>query len=610
MYNNENNKRKLGKTINIILGIIALFIIIFIIAWLINKSNSSNNNYNNNNATFDKNLNTIHEVSKDIFAEDLPQEVGATKKITLSQLYELNLVDKMTYGNTDCDQNNSFISITKINSKDYQVKSTLICGNKKDTKTETITSKVIIDDDNTTNNDNNNNTDIPGTNVDNEDPKKPAGDLECNGLVCSFNEIPTTCNTTYEYEYVKRNSKCDEGYTLVNGSCVKTDTKKPNISYVTSVTDAKVNVGGSYKEYADLIKTTTTKCQNGTLEGNICKITIDLSYQRVPYCSSYGYNILGNQCVNYSQPTQRCTSGELINGKCYIYQDKEENIELKASCPSGYTKSGSGDSAICYKYVDAKKTYSKWGNPTKIYATTTKESVYTKELEQKVELSHETKYGITTYKYAIYNRSVSYTCSNGKTPNSNHRCYMTTNPTITYDTSTSCPAGTTPSGNRCYRTTTPTSYCLSGNLVNGVCMSTQNISYKTNSYCSGYTDASGRCYTTATPVTTTEYKCPDGYTKEGTGATAKCYKVIKSDDKYYCEDKDAKLDGNKCYKQIKKTSCDNGYQLTSDNMCTYKITKPLTWTNSEYFYDKNPNLLGYQKTGVKKFITVCTRISK
>mgnify|MGYP003302686122 CR=1 FL=1 len=45
--------------------------------------------------------------------------------------------------------------------------------------------------------------------------------VNCFGPVCSFEQIETTCQTTYEYEYVKRNVSCPAGYEYISGTNIR-----------------------------------------------------------------------------------------------------------------------------------------------------------------------------------------------------------------------------------------------------------------------------------------------------------------------------------------------------------------------------------------------------
>ena len=78
----------------------------------------------------------MQETAKTFFASDLPTEIGDEKTLTLEEMIYLNLSDKLTYGKTVCDINDSYISITKLTTNEYQVKSNLVCGDKQE-----ITSK-------------------------------------------------------------------------------------------------------------------------------------------------------------------------------------------------------------------------------------------------------------------------------------------------------------------------------------------------------------------------------------------------------------------------------------------------------------------------------------
>ena len=602
----KNNKN--GKILNVLLGIIALLAIIFIIFWLISK----NNNVINTNNNFNENLQKMQETAKEYFKDKLPENIGDTTIMYLDEMIENDLSEEITYGKITCDKNLSYISITKSNDNEYKVKSNLVCGNVSDNIIEKINSKLII-----TNEDNN---------VTNEKNENNSTSCECddNGKIdCKVTEIPTTCTTEYTYEFVKYNVSCPDGYILNNNECIKysNDVISATENYSekqTKVKDAIKNDGTYHKVYTDYIVSggvETKYCEKGTLSGNYCYEYSQKITKTTETCPS-GYVKEGNACYKYTDliktTESTCPSGYVKNNNaCYKYADLI--IETtESTCPSGYTKSGD----TCYKTENPKKVYSSWGNPVSEWSTTTYQAPYQTDTEKLVLMGSNTIKGITTYNYALYRRTVSYSCTNGTLKNG--LCYIYTNP-IGGTTTSRCPSGYTRSGDICYIKTdlivSTDSYCPTGYIRSGNnCYKKADLIVETTSYCpTDYTEENNICVKKSTPkIETTEkiYSCPSGYTKEGNNENTKCYKLVKSADTYYCEDEKATLKDNLCYyveeSKFLGYTCPYGYTL--DNKSCYKMTSEKTnviWGNPEYKYSKNSYLEGYQKTGFATFVTTC-----
>ena len=542
MYKNNKN----GKILNILLGIIALFLIVFIIAWVVNKGN----NNSNIDSKFKNDIENIQEIAKNYFANNLPNEIGDTTVLTLQDLYDLNLVKRVSYGKTACDGVESYSSITKINNTEYKVKTNLVCGDKNDNITEKISSNTIVNDNNGKEiiNDSNGNVELNvDKNVTSSDGK--TNDVvNCLGPICRFEEIPTKCTTTYTYEYVKRNVSCPDGYTLKNGVCYKE---------IVSTAEPKVNKGSSYYVYDTVVVTPGTSTKYCS-EGNLAKDG---------YCYAYENKQTSN--------STSCPKGYTQSGNaCYKYANLINNSTTNYDCPSGYTKTGTGSNTKCYKTATSIKTYTAWGNPTSTYQTFTKESTYTYELSKKVLVGTGTKAGKTIYTYSTYARKSYYTCAVGDL-GSDNRCYVYTDFSKVVNKSSICPDGYTKDGNTCY---------MKANLIN-----------TTSSSCpKGYSDNGSNCVKKSvadTISTYTTYSCRSGYTKTGTGSNTKCYKVVTSSNTKYCENANDKLINNKCTRT------------------TIETANPI-WSNSEFIYSKEPSLAGYQKTGVAKFVTKCTPVEE
>ena len=217
--------------------------------------------------------------------------------------------------------------------------------------------------------------------------------------------------------------------------------------------------------------------------------------------------------------------------------------------------------------------------------------------------------------------STTKTCPSGYTK-SGDTCYMRTN-TIS-STKGSCPDGYTKDGDTCYIkkavTTSTSKSCPSGYTKDGdTCYIKKDLTKSTKTYCpDGYADNGTRCYKRSNPrivTTDTTYSCKSGYTKSGIGAATVCYKIVKSDDTYYCEDANATLKDKKCYVTVPSKfigyTCPAGY-ITNGSLCTRTTTDTTSpiWHDAEYIYSKDSYVPGYQKTGNARFVTKCTKIAE
>ncbi|MBQ6841066.1 MAG: hypothetical protein IJO63_02995 [Bacilli bacterium] len=616
MYGRNKN----GKILNVLLGVIALFIIIFIIAWIVNKG-ANNSNYDE---IFKANLETMQENAKNYFANELPEEIGDTTLISLEEMYTLDLSDKLTYGKTTCDETLSYISITKINATEFKVKSNLVCGSKSDNIVEKIQTNTIVEDENNNVivddnkddvnlevNDNKNNS---NTNNNNSNTGSSNNTVNCFGPVCTFVEIETTCKTTYEYEFVKRNVKCTTG-TYVNGTCVseKTHTIDPTPQYSQEqliVEDAKINNGKPYYryvnpivtggdayayckngqlingycyQYADKIITEDKTCPAGyTREGNACYKYTDLIVEGTTSCPS-GFTAKNNACYKYAdlitKEESTCPSGfTKKNGYCYKYADLIAKDTSTYTCPNGYTKDGDK----CLKVVSAVKKYTEWGNPDSIYSTTKKESTYEYELSKKV-LVGTNKVGVTTtYTYAKYSRTSYYYCAQGTVSGS--KCNIYTNLVKNESSETYCPSGYTRDGNTCYikknMTISEDSYCPSGYTRSGnTCYIKKDMIYDEESYCpSGYTrkGTTNICYMKEDLIVTKDEYCPAGYLDNGKNCYKRSNPSIGTTPKKYSCPSGANQSGSgeniKCYYiEISDSEyyCENAKATLKGNKCYY-----------------------------------------
>ena len=553
MYTNE---RKGGRLLNFILGIIGIIIIIFVIIWIINKGHNSNKDVQ----VFNNNLSQMQTTANDYFNNNLPENVGEVYKVSLKEMYALGLSDKLYYGSIACDADDSYISAAKTNLNEYKIKSTLVCGDKIDTKIKTI--RVNSNNNNTTTN----NTIVDpttNTNTNTVCPACPVCENTCPACVCPSCENQNTntptnnntctnnttcvgvgcnittggpCDVIFNYQYAKKVYGCPKDYIMTNdGKCVKQSsdsidaTAKPNTYTVPAERTQDVNT----KVYTTPITTPGTTeyyCKEGTLLNGKCYIYTDVLEEKIKnYTCPSGYTKTGSgantKCskttTEYATPsvtetsTYSCPSGYDKSGSGASTTCSKTTTEYATpsvtetstySCPSGYDKSGSGASTTCSKttteYATPNKTYTDWGNPVRIFSQDTPASTYESELSKLVETGRtcKTLFGTTTctYTYAYYERSISgYSCPYGYTKSGS-------------GSNTTCSKQSTsyvnPTKSTTYSYSCPYGYTKSGSGSSTTC-SKQSTSY-----------------VNPTKTTTYTYSCPYGYTKSGSGSNTTCSK--------------------------------------------------------------------------------------
>ena len=123
----ETKVRFNWKSLIIKLLIIAIILVLIIILFplIVNKKDSSE--------IFKENATTLKEVGTKYFAKDnLPKEVGDSIKVSLKDLIKEDKINTLKVGKTTCDEENSYVKVVK-KSKGYELESTLICGEERNT---------------------------------------------------------------------------------------------------------------------------------------------------------------------------------------------------------------------------------------------------------------------------------------------------------------------------------------------------------------------------------------------------------------------------------------------------------------------------------------------
>ena len=486
MYTEEPRKRiDWPYVLRKIIIIVLIVLLIFLIIWLINrgiKNNKVKNNYNNNNIkeniknnndnnnngnlsnpeyyseSFITNYMYFHDNARDFVEKNnLPIENNSVT-YTLQELIDKGILLPTSYGNNSCDTENSYVVVTNDAGK-YNMTTTLICGKE-----------------------------IAKTNE----------ELKCSELCTNCNVVvedeckDKDCNTAIEYEFKQAYKatdtiyNCPSGYTKTgsgnNTKCVKNDSNvvnpTKNTTYTCQEGYTKTGSGNNTKcvkntsETVKAIENTTYTCSNGAKpnSNHMCPVT-STSYTKeakVTYSCSDGSTPNSNHMCPVTSTSYKCDDGDLVNTSyCRIYTTGSYYTSYNSYYGKTYnscTYTGSsttpctncaGSTRTVYTYKCYKSSY------RDVPAAPISNTVYTNQA------------------------NVTYSCSNGSTPNSNHMCSETT--TI-YEKANS---------NTTYS-------CKTGTLKDKLCIVSNN--------------------TTINPNINVSYNCPVGYTKQGLAATSICTK--------------------------------------------------------------------------------------
>lgn len=722
MYEDKDVTYKIGiNWKDVIIKIILLILFIVLLIWLF--PNPQLDTFYD--GVFNDNIQTMKEAAKSYYTvERLPNNIGESRSMTLKEMINNHmLIEFVDKDNKVCNENDSYVQVTKTGDNEYVLKVQLSCGEQSDYILETIGCYDVC----------------------------PNGN--CNQIV---EPTPEPTETALQYQFKKEVDSnvttytCPIGYTKKGAKCYKSGTTQTINATATyfgdsmGVVDAKKNTTGSYTIYADPLKkagslicptgytsngTQCVKvynassatssgaftCPSGyTLSGTQCYKTYSAKYTSgsSSYSCPSGYTLSGSTCYKSYQATytsgsssyycpygtrngtqcvyrasykagsssQTCSYGTLSGNQC-VYKASGSS----STCPAGYRQSGS----TC---VDANPTsgktvttYGSWYVAATYLRTTTLPTYSnpTEKLEYKGYTYEETcgnsicPSASAHYKYILYKRNTTtttqcptgYNQSNGKCykPNvslipgsqtcphggsaSNGYCYLRPNTSSSAGTyycpyggsvsgtnctysatksngsgSYSCPSGGSLNGSTCVmsttasRSTTSGAYsCPEGGTRNGTICRINVAATKGNGStvftCPyGGTLNGAKCTTYTEGYASTTYYCPTGYTSSGSGSSLKCSKQVTGSSTYYCEDANARLDGNKCHVTIKGSisgyTCPAGYtrngtKCSKTNTIIIDATASTSTSKSyKYTWSNSQTLDGWIATGKTRLVNV------
>lgn len=551
--------------------------------------------------SFTDNMEKMKEVSYTYFKaeKNRPSLVGDEIDMSLDDMIKGSLIKELKdkKGNV-CSRDYSYVSMIKEDDKNYKMTVYLSCAGEAQTGNYNITYESPSKDNNS-----NDNTSVKTT----------------------YYELQRTITTDESYS-------CPSGYTL-NGKYCEKDVSTIAATPIYKVTPEK-NTKASYKssrneyEYTDPIVTTkenVLKCPSGySLKNNKC-----VKESTVKYKTSYTYSCpdggtpSGTRCLfktstDYTDRKAYCSSGRLINeDECYVTKN------YSFSCLTGKKDTTKNS---CYTTYTAQKELSDWLFDSKVkYSTSTNVD---KLENDKVRYEFD-YYDESSNKdvYKKYIRKYVKVCDDDDIL-SRSQCkhydssYVSKYCTGEYEL--------TSDGKECYTIkdasykstkgtyTCPIGYTKVGIGENATCSRYEKATKTSNktAYCSyGYElTKDNRCVKTLSPTVIDEenyYSCPEGYKKSGSNTKTKCYKKTTTEAYYYCTNKNATLENDRCIvpstTKFVSYRCPSGYKL-SGNQCLkststkdrIKATKQEGTSKTETIWNKNKNLDGWTWTGNTK----------
>lgn len=431
----------------------------------------------------------------------------------------------------------------------------------------------------------------------------------------------------------KTETKCPEGYTENNGTCIK---------YVEATVTPGTTTYTCDEKNGFKLNTTTNKCER-TITVAPSKKETTSTVATCKYTSD-NLNSYNNTCSYRATQNKSCScpSGSTRNwaGMCV----KTESVSV-CSCPSGYNAVAGG---LCAS--QSTKVPAQWDNGKNEGYSNNDRTGYTstgKITCTRTVVAGENLYSCvsTTARCSSGTYDGNGYCTTGSTSYKNKECRNEEKKTyvdeVCKDTTATCDRGGTLSYDKTtctynatletksnieytcdttngYNLDTTTNTCVKKEVVEP----TKNTTDTQYTCPTGYTKDGTTCYITTGKVTNTTYKytCPEGFTANGTGENMTCTRHIDSSEEYYCEDKDAVLDKEtkKCTKTIKGDikgyECPNSVDYIYDGNTHTCIKKTLDCKDAivdtvenvtyKYTWSTSETLDGWTRTGYEREKTI------
>ena len=383
MYEERRNTFNLR---DIVLQLLLVILFVFIMIWLFPTKSYLEENFVGKDEIsseiamqleglygrlFTDNIESMRDAAQGYFTnERLPKNVGDSVTLTLDEMLEKKLVLSFRDSNNKtCDVNSSYVQVTKMNDE-YQMKVQLSCSDYEDyiivymgcydycdsdicVKEETPAKPTTPNKPNKPNKPSEPETPIVNKKYEYEYRLITQNTYSDWGPWSKWSTTKVTSNTLRQVEIDKRNELVryetetyyvDETHTEYKTETIRVENGVDRIVVGTKVVDTKPAKGGttSQKQYTNAIKNTTSGGYS------------DWSYRG--YTTSK-YALSSSNTTKYEYVSHKTTvdcSDVCKNVTVYTYKKYTRTYNSGSttySCPSGYTKEGSGSSTKCYKYV-------------------------------------------------------------------------------------------------------------------------------------------------------------------------------------------------------------------------------------------------------------------
>lgn len=421
MYSNN----KSFSFVDILIKIVFFVALIFVLVYLFPQISDLNPFYNN---IFRENISYMKEAAEGYFNNNLPTELGDTKKLTLKQMIDMNLiipfVDKE---NNSCNLYKSYAEIIKI--KDgYKLKVNLVCNGEADYIETTLGCNNYCDGVICKNCKCDEEKPAPAPSV----PTSNSCTEKRNTVYYQFKKANTTISTSYY---------CEEGYSLKDKTCYRTvqgnrEKAIPQYNPDTTVVVGAIRTPGSVtKEYVDpivkenVISTPTTT----TVELTPVKIYVPGTTSEEAYpCTTYTTE---NKCTTtYKEESHECDCVSVYKNGRYIETCDvcTETVEVQTcdpvivphrdTCYKPVTTSGS------YKYTCPAGTDRQTGSDSSLRCYSTRtiyENDVTKSYSCPANVDGSEGSNASLKCYYLKTTPDTYRCENSKARRVNNLCYIT-----------------------------------------------------------------------------------------------------------------------------------------------------------------------------------------
>ena len=218
MYEEGNRKLSFnwaGLAIKLVILAVVVFVVCLIVTRFTGGKNNSSNSLAMGNTEYITNITAMKDAAFEYFTPSkLPENVGGTEKLTLSQMLNQKLLIDFTEDGDVCDINSSYVQTTKTADGNYALKVSLDCGEKSDfivttieentctngTCNNTTNTDVVVDDTpSDTNNDTNtgsNNNSNTNTNTNTNTSSGSSTTTTTGGSTSTSGKVTTTVKTT------------------------------------------------------------------------------------------------------------------------------------------------------------------------------------------------------------------------------------------------------------------------------------------------------------------------------------------------------------------------------------------------------------------------------